>query len=55
MRLLFRGADGLPVRCPEYYLVKMDIAMNQSWAKDKLLSLFKEAQAFEPDYYYYGR
>ena len=48
-------AATLPVTCPESYLVKMNIAQHQSWSKDRIVSLFGEAWAFEPGYYYYGR
>ena len=48
-------AATLPVTCPESYIVKMNIAQHQSWDKDRILSLFGEARAFEPGYYYYGR
>jgi hypothetical protein len=48
-------ASTLSVRCPEYYVVKLNIAENQSWGKDRILALFNEALALEPDYYYYGR
>lgn len=45
----------LPVKCPEFYSVKFNIAENQSWGKERILALFDEASAFEPGYYYYGR
>ena len=48
-------AAALPVKCPESYLVKLNIAQNQSWGKERILALFSEASAFEPGYYYYGR
>lgn len=48
-------AAALPVKCPEFYNVKFNIAENQSWGKEKILALFREASAFEPGYYYYGR
>ena len=48
-------AAALSVKCPESYVVKLNIAQNQSWGKEKILALFREASAFEPGYYYYGR
>lgn len=48
-------AAALPVKCPESYLVKLNIAQNQSWGKERILALFDQASAFEPGYYYYGR
>lgn len=48
-------AAALPVTCPESYIVKLNIAQNQSWRKERILALFGEASAFEPGYYYFGR
>lgn len=48
-------AEALPVRCPEFYIVKLNIAGSQSWGKQRILALFREALGFEPGYYYYGR
>lgn len=48
-------AATLPVTCPESYVVKLNIAQNQSWEKDRILALYREAAKFEPGYYYYGR
>lgn len=48
-------AESLPVKCPESYIVKLNIAQHQSWGKERILALFDEALAFEPGYYYYGR
>jgi hypothetical protein len=48
-------AAALPVKCPESYLVKLNIAQHQSWARERIIALFGEASAFEPGYYYYGR
>ena len=48
-------AATLPVTCPESYVVKLNIAQNQSWEKDRILALYREAVTFEPGYYYYGR
>lgn len=52
---VLEDAAALPVTCPESYLVKLNIAQNQSWGKERILALFGEASAFEPGYYYYGR
>jgi hypothetical protein len=52
---ILESTDTMAVRCPEYYIVKMNIAQHQSWSKDRLFALFNQAQAFEPGYYYYGR
>lgn len=48
-------AATLKVRCPEWYVVMLNLAQNQSWEVKRLLALFDEALAFEPGYYYYGR
>lgn len=48
-------AATLPVTCPESYVVKLNIAQNQSWDKDRILALYRESTKFEPGYYYYGR
>jgi len=52
---VLKDAAALPVKCPESYVVKLNIAQNQSWPKERILALFDEAMAFEPGYYYYGR
>jgi hypothetical protein len=52
---VLEDAAALPVKCPESYIVKLNIAQNQSWGKERILALFAEASAFEPGYYYYGR
>jgi hypothetical protein len=52
---VLEDAAALPVKCPESYIVKFNIAQNQSWGKERILALFAEASAFEPGYYYYGR
>lgn len=48
-------AASLSVKCPESYIVKLNIAQHRSWGKERILALFDEAMAFEPGYYYYGR
>jgi hypothetical protein len=52
---VLKDAAALPVKCPESYVVKLNIAQNQSWGKERTLALFDEASAFEPGYFYYGR
>jgi hypothetical protein len=52
---VLEDAAALPVKCPESYIVKLNIAQNQSWGKERILALFAEASEFEPGYYYYGR
>lgn len=52
---VLEDAAALSVKCPESYVVKFNIAQNQSWGKERVLALFDEASAFEPGYYYYGR
>jgi hypothetical protein len=52
---VLEDAAALPVKCPESYIVKLNIAQNQSWEKERILALFGEASVFEPGYYYYGR
>jgi len=52
---ILEKAAAMDVRCPEWYVVMINVAKNQSWDKNRLLGLFDEALAFEPGYYYYGR
>lgn len=52
---VLRDAAALPVTCPESYIVKLNIAQDQSWSKQRILALFDEALAFERGYFYYGR
>ena len=48
-------ASTLPVQCPEWYVVMLNVAQNQSWDLNRLRALFDKAMAFDPGYYYYGR
>jgi hypothetical protein len=54
-KVILDDASSLPVKCPEWYLVMQDVALDEDGSTDRLRSLFEEAYKFEPGYYYYAR
>lgn len=52
---ILQEADKLQAKCPEWFVVMLQISRDQSWDSDAAADLFKRAVVFEPDYYYYYR
>jgi hypothetical protein len=52
---LLDGANALPTKCPEWFVVMLNVAQAQSWQMDQSRALFDQAIALEPGYYYYSR
>ena len=52
---LLDETEGLPTKCPEWYVVMLNVGQAQSWRIDQLEALFQKASAFEPGYYYSER
>lgn len=45
-------AAGLPTKCPEWYVIMLEIGQDQGWDKSAMQSLFEKGFTFEPGYYY---
>ncbi|PYX84423.1 MAG: hypothetical protein DMG68_20850, partial [Acidobacteria bacterium] len=52
---LLDEASALPTKCPEWYLVMLQLAIDQTWDLPQVRVLFEDASKFEPGYYYYAR
>ena len=52
---LLDDADALPTKCPEWFVIMLNVSQAQGWELDQSQALFEKAVAFEPGYYYYGR
>jgi Domain of unknown function (DUF4034) len=52
---LLDEASILPTKCPEWYLVMLQLAVDQTWKTAQVRALFEEASKAEPGYYYYAR
>jgi hypothetical protein len=50
-RLVLREAKTLKAKCPHWWLAAQVVARGQGWPLDAYDGLFKEAIAFEPDYF----
>jgi hypothetical protein len=48
-------AATLPEKCPHYYAVMLQVALNGGWSKDRTRAMFDEAMRFEPAYYHIYR
>lgn len=52
---LLKEASALPTRCPEWYVVMLQVAQNQNWKASKQRALLKKATRLEPEYYDFAR
>ncbi len=52
---ILQEASILPSKCPEWYVVMLEIAKAEGWNREKESALFREAIAAEPGYYYFYR
>ena len=50
---ILESARSLPAKDPEWYAAMLEVAELQHWSEAKRRSLFRKANKFEPDYYYY--
>lgn len=48
-------ARNLQEKCPQWYLILLTLARLQSWSRDDFESVYQQAIAFEPRYYYFYR
>jgi hypothetical protein len=52
-RKVLDQAKALSSRCPVWWHVYQRVALGQGWPREDYDALFKEAKAFEPEFYYY--
>lgn len=52
-KLTLEEASKLTERCPHWYVVMQDVALDQGWDKPEVAALIQDAIALEPEYYYY--
>lgn len=54
-RTILEKASTLPTKCPEWYLVMLNVAQGQNWSLEKETALFERAVKFEPEFPSYYR
>jgi hypothetical protein len=52
-KTILDDARNLSVKCPEWFVAMMGVALHLNWTRPEFAGLFRDATAFEPEYFYY--